>query len=196
MTATHHILRRLILGICAATLLLPTVSANVNDLQSALALASKHQTIADAGGSMKLYSLTANYNGKDKRWRFQFYDGKDKLHNVHIDQAGKIRYHARNKGNLRIFDHVELKTLPHPSETLIHNLVEQARKALKALNFKLAEKDTVYIRYQLHNHLTHKNKAYHVWTVTLPVGDGKQGKNVSFKDGSVDTISNAIIHGE
>ena len=169
--------------------------AEITNIKEALDVAIKHENISSVGEKMKLYSLSANYNGANKRWSFQFYDGGSNLHGITVDKSGKARYFARNKGSMRIFDDIDFTKLPAPNAILINGLIAQSKTALTALDFKPLDNGKLYINYYVRSEYKQKDKAYHAWNVTIPIGDGKQGKNVAFKNGKIDTINNSTIFG-
>jgi len=194
MTTITHTLQKLAAGFLAAAII-TSAHAEVTNIKDALGIALKQETIAAAGEKMKLYSLSANYNGDNKRWSFQFYDGGSNLHSVTIDQSGKARYYARDKGSMRIFDDVDFTKLPAPNEVLIDDLMGKGKTALKALKFIAFDNGKLYVNYYVRSEFRQKDKAYHSWSVTIPIGDGKQGKKVAFKNGEIDTINNSTIYG-
>ncbi|MBK1829683.1 hypothetical protein JIN77_03020 [Verrucomicrobiaceae bacterium R5-34] len=179
---------------CFAAFAMATAAmADVNTPKEALDIALKNETIAAAGEKMKLYSMSSNYDGTRKRWSFSFYDGGDKTHSVSVDDKGKANYYARDKSSMRIFEDLDFSKLPAPSEVLIEDSVSKAKTALEALGFSPITDKKVYVSYYLRSELRQKDQAYHAWQVSLPTGDGKQGKMVSFKNGKLDTIMNSSI---
>ncbi|MCP5536541.1 MAG: hypothetical protein H7A51_09960 [Akkermansiaceae bacterium] len=195
MTTITHMIRGYAAAFLVAATLTTASLAGVTNANDALGVAMKQESIAAGGGKMKLYSLTANYNGDNKRWRFQFYDGGASLHSVTVDKSGKVRYYARDKGSIRIFDDIDFNKLPAPNEVLVEGLVEKATAALAALKFKPLDNGRLYLNYYVCSEHRQKDKAYHAWSVTIPIGDGKTAKTVAFKNGEIDTINNATIHG-
>lgn len=175
--------------------MITSAQADVVNIKGALAIALKNKTIAAAGEQMKLFSLSANYNGANKIWSFQFYDGGAHLHSCSVDKSGKVRYYARDKGSMRIFDDVDFTKLPAPNEVFIDDLVGKGKAALAALKFKTLDNGKLYVNYYVRSEFSQKDKAYHSWSVTIPIGDGKQGKKVSFKNGDVYEIRNSTIYG-
>ncbi len=195
MIKKTQILNKVAASIFLAAAITTSASADVANIKDALAVALKNETVAAAGEKMKLYSLTCNYNGDSKRWSFQFYDGGSNLHSVSVDKAGKARYYAREKGSMRIFDDLDFSKLPAPNEVLIEDIIGKASASLEALGFKPVDNGKLYINYYVRSEYRQKDKAYHAWSVTIPIGDGKAGKIVAFKDGVVDTINNSTIYG-
>lgn len=198
MTTITHTIQKLATGLIIAAALSASnsqVQAEVTNVKDALGVALKQETIAAAGDKMKLYSLSANYNDAKKRWSFQFYDGGANLHSVTVDQSGKARYYARDKGSMRIFDDVDFSKLPAPDKVLIDDLVGKGKAALAALKFKTLDNGKLYLNYYVRSEYRQKDKAYHAWSVTIPIGDGKKGKSVAFKNGEIDTINNSTIYG-
>jgi len=181
----------------AATIITSTtaVKADVANVKDALAVALKNETIAAAGEKMKLYSLSAQMNGAKKRWSFQFFDGGANIHSVSIDQTGKARYYSRDKGSMRIFDDINFSKLPAPNDVLIDDIVTKGKEALAALKFETVDNGKLYMNYYVRSEMRQKDTAYHAWSVTVPIGDGKKGKTVNFKNGAIDTISNSTIYG-
>ena len=177
----------------AAFAMVTTATAEVNTPSEALAIALKNETVAAGGEKMKLYSMSSNYDGTRKRWSFQFYDGGDKSHSVSVDDKGKANYYARDKGSMRIFDDLDFTKLPAPSAVMIADSIGKAKTALEALGFKPITDKKVYISYYLRSELRQKDQPYHAWQVSLPTGDGKQGKMVGFKNGELDTVMNSSI---
>ena len=171
------------------------VKADVANVNDALAIALKNETIAAAGEKMKLYSLSSQYNSDKKRWSFQFYDGGENLHSISIDQAGKARYYARDKGSMRVFDDIDFSKLPAPNDVIIADIIAQGKEALTALKFKTIDNGKFFVSYYVRSEMRQKDKAYHAWSVTVPIGDGKKGKTVNFKNGVIDTIANSTIYG-
>jgi hypothetical protein len=195
MTTITHTIRKFTASFVAAAIVTTSATADVTNVKEALGLALKQEAIAAAGYKMKLYSLSANYNGDNKRWSFQFYDGGTSLHSCSIDKSGKVRYYVRDKGSMRIFDDVDFTKLPAPNEVLIEDLVGQGKAALTALKFKTLDNGKLYVNYYVRSEFRQKDKAYHSWSVTIPIGDGKKGKTVAFKNGAIDTINNSTIYG-
>ncbi|MEJ6570905.1 MAG: hypothetical protein QNL01_00050 [Akkermansiaceae bacterium] len=195
MTTITHTIRKFAASFVAAAIVTTSATADVTNVKEALGLALKQEAIAAAGYKMKLYSLSANYNGDNKRWSFQFYDGGTSLHSCSIDKSGKVRYYVRDKGSMRIFDDVDFTKLPAPNEVLIEDLVGQGKAALTALKFKTLDNGKLYVNYYVRSEFRQKDKAYHSWSVTIPIGDGKKGKTVAFKNGAIDTINNSTIYG-
>ncbi len=194
MTTTPNLLHRTVAIAAAAITMASTAQAEITNIKEALAAALKNETIAAAGDKMKLYSLSANYKGNTKRWSFQFYDGGANVHSIYMDKSGKARYSARNKGSLRIFDDLDFSKLPAPTEVLIDNVAAKAKEVLIALKFKPVENGKLYISYSLRSEFRQKDKPAHFWNVTIPIGDGKKGKLISFKNGQLDTMMNATIY--
>jgi hypothetical protein len=195
MTKTPLTISKIAAAFFLAAAITTSASAEVANIKDALGVALKNETIAATGEKMKLYSLTCNYNGTNKRWSFQFYDGGANLHSVSIDKSGKARYYAREKGNMRIFDDIDFTKLPAPNDVLIEDIVGKATAALAALQFKALDNGKLYINYYVRSEYRQKDKAYHAWSVTIPIGDGKKGKVVAFKNGTIDTINNSTIYG-
>jgi hypothetical protein len=195
MTTITHTIRKFTASFVAAAIVTTSATADVTNVKEALGLALKQEAIAAAGYKMKLYSLSANYNGDNKRWSFQFYDGGTSLHSCSIDKSGKVRYYVRDKGSMRIFDDVDFTKLHAPNEVLIEDLVGQGKAALTALKFKTLDNGKLYVNYYVRSEFRQKDKAYHSWSVTIPIGDGKKGKTVAFKNGAIDTINNSTIYG-
>ena len=195
MTTITHTIRKFAASFVAAAIVTTSATADVTNVKEALGLALKQETIAAAGYKMKLYSLSVNYNGDNKRWSFQFYDGGTSLHSCSIDKSGKVRYYVRDKGSMRIFDDVDFTKLPAPNEVLIEDLVGQGKAALTALKFKTLDNGKLYVNYYVRSEFRQKDKVYHSWSVTIPIGDGKKGKTVAFKNGAIDTINNSTIYG-
>ncbi len=195
MTTITHTIRKFTASFVAAAIVTTSATADVTNVKEALGLALKQEAIAAAGYKMKLYSLSANYNGDNKRWSFQFYDGGTSLHSCSIDKSGKVRYYVRDKGSMRIFDDVDFTKLPAPNEVLIEDLVGQGKAALTALKFKTLDNGKLYVNYYVRSEFRQKDKVYHSWSVTIPIGDGKKGKTVAFKNGAIDTINNSTIYG-
>ena len=195
MTTITHTIRKFAASFVAAAIVTTSATADVTNVKEALGLGLKQETIAAAGYKMKLYSLSVNYNGDNKRWSFQFYDGGTSLHSCSIDKSGKVRYYVRDKGSMRIFDDVDFTKLPAPNEVLIEDLAGQGKAALTALKFKTLDNGKLYVNYYVRSEFRQKDKAYHSWSVTIPIGDGKKGKTVAFKNGAIDTINNSTIYG-
>lgn len=195
MTTITHTIRKFAASFVAAAIVTTSATADVTNVKEALGLALKQEAIAAAGYKMKLYSLSVNYNGDNKRWSFQFYDGGTSLHSCSIDKSGKVRYYVRDKGSMRIFDDVDFTKLPAPNEVLIEDLVGQGKAALTALKFKTLDNGKLYVNYYVRSEFRQKDKVYHSWSVTIPIGDGKKGKTVAFKNGAIDTINNSTIYG-
>lgn len=202
MTTYPSLGRKLIVGFMTSLIVTLSIQADVTNIKDALGIALQQKAIEAGGDKMKLYSLSANYNGKTKRWSFQFYDGGANLHSITIDQSGKARHYPRDKGTMRIFDNVDFSKLPAPKEILIDDLVDQGVAALKALNFKPTDNGKLYLKYYVRSENLQKDKPYHSWSVTIPIdiaegkkSENKQGKTVTFKNGKIDTVTNAIIYG-
>ncbi|BDS04970.1 hypothetical protein NT6N_00100 [Oceaniferula spumae] len=177
----------------AALAMTIAVSAQVNNTKEALAVALKNETVAAGGEKMKLYAVSGNYNGTNKRWSFQFYDGGANVHSVSVDEKGKANYYSREKGSTRVFDDLDFSKLPAPSEVLVEDAIGKAKTALEALGFKPITDGKLYISYYVRSEYRQKDVPVHDWKVTLPIGDGKQGKMVGFKNGGVDTVMNSTI---
>ena len=96
---------------------------------------------------------------------------------------------------MRIFDDVDFTKLPAPNEVLIDDLLGKGKAALVALKFKTLDSGKLYVNYYVRSEFRQKDKAYHAWSVTIPIGDGKKGKTVAFKNGIIDTINNSTIYG-
>ena len=205
-----YIVKKFTLGFLVTLVTIASIHAEITTIKGALDVVLKQKAIAEAGEKMKLYSLAVNYNGKTKRWSFQFYDGGAKLHGITIDQSGKTRYYPRDKGTLRVFDHIDFSKLPAPHDVLIHNIIDQGKATLKQLNFHPVRNGKIYIKYYVRHETLQQDKAYHSWSITMPtsggMGDGLnkekgkvnnrlQGKTVTFKNGKVDTVTNAIVYG-
>lgn len=171
------------------------VKAEITNAKEALDAALKNETIAAAGDKMKLYSMNANYNGDRKTWGFQFYDGGANVHSVYVDKKGKVRYSARDKGSMRIFDDLDFTKLPAPTEVFVADSIKTSIEALKALGFEHKDNGKLYINYYLRSEPRDKDVPLHRWSVTIPVGDGKKGKIVGFQNGKLDTIMNTTIYG-
>ena len=137
MTTITHTIRKFTASFVAAAIVTTSATADVTNVKEALGLALKQEAIAAAGYKMKLYSLSANYNGDNKRWSFQFYDGGTSLHSCSIDKSGKVRYYVRDKGSMRIFDDVDFTKLPAPNEVLIEDLVGQGKPLSQHLSSRL-----------------------------------------------------------
>lgn len=195
MIKKTQILNKVAASVFLAAAITTSASADVTNIKDALGVALKNETVAAAGEKMKLYSLTCNYNGDNKRWSFQFYDGGSNLHSVSVNKTGKASYYAREKGSMRIFDDLDFSKLPAPNDVLIEDIIGKASAALSALGFKPVDNGKLYINYYVRSEYRQKDKAYHAWSVTIPIGDGKKGKIVAFKDGVVDTINNSTIYG-
>lgn len=177
----------------AALALAASAAAQVSNTKEALAVALKNETIAAAGDKMKLYMVSGNYNGASKRWSFQFYDGGANVHTVSVNEKGKANYYSRDKGSTRVFDDLDFSKLPAPGEVLVDDSINKAKAALEALGFKPITDGKLYISYYVRSEYRQKDKPVHDWKVTLPTGDGKQGKVVGFKNGTVDTVMNSSI---
>lgn len=177
----------------AALALTAAATAQVANTKDALAIALKNSTIAAGGEKMKLYMVSGNHSGTSKRWSFQFFDGGDKVHTISVNDKGKANYYARDKGSTRVFDDLDFSKLPAPNDILIEDAIGKAKTALEALGFKPITDGKLYISYYVRSEYRQKDKAVHDWKVTLPTGDGKQGKVVGFKNGTVDTIMNSTI---
>lgn len=195
MKNTKQTFRRWAIAFLTAAAITTTASANVANVKDALAVALKNETIAAGGEKMKLYSLNANYNGANKRWSFQFYDGGANIHSVSVDKNGKARYYARDKGSMRVFDDLDWTKLPAPNDVLIADIVDQAKAALAALKFETLDNGKIYMNYYVRSEYRQKDKPYHAWSVTLPLKEGKKGKTVGFKNGKLDTILNSTLYG-
>ncbi len=187
-------LKQLAIAILTTAIFSVSAAAGVSNIKDALDIALKNKTIAKGGGKMKLYSINASYNGANKRWTFQFYDGGSNIHSVSIDKSGKARYYRRDKGSMRIFDEVDFSKLPAPSTIFIDDIINKSTTALKALGFTPVENGKLRLDYYLRNEYRQKDKAYHSWRVTIPIGKGKEGKTVTFKNGAIETVSNATIY--
>jgi hypothetical protein len=179
----------------SAAAITATASADITNVKEALDAAMKQETIAAGGEKMKLYSLNANYNGATKRWSFQFYDGGANIHSVSVDKTGKARYYSRDKGTMRVFDDLDWTKLPAPSAVLIDDIIGQSKAALAALKFETVDNGKIYMNYYVRSEYRQKDKAYHAWSVTLPLKAEKQGKTVGFKDGKIDTILTSTLYG-
>jgi len=177
----------------AAFAMAATATAEVNTPKEALAIALKNETVAAGGDKMKLYSMSSSYDGDRKRWSFSFYDGGEKSHSVSVDGKGKANYYARDKGTMRIFEDLDFSKLPAASEVIVDDSIGKAKTALEALGFKPLTDKKVYISYYLRSETRQKDVAVHAWQVSLPTGDGKQGKMVGFKNGAIDTVMNSSI---
>ncbi|MFK7910480.1 MAG: hypothetical protein AB8F34_07745 [Akkermansiaceae bacterium] len=195
MKTTKLTIRNWAVALLSAAAISATASAEVATVKDALAVALKNETIAAAGDKMKLYSLNGNYNGATKRWSFQFYDGGANIHSVSVDKAGKARYYSRDKGSMRIFDDIDWTKLPAPNDVLIEDLLGQATAALAALKFETIDNGKIYMNYYVRSEYRQKDKAYHAWSVTLPLKEAKKGKTVGFKDGKIDTIMTSTLYG-
>ncbi len=195
MTTITHTISKFAASFVAAAIVTTSATADVTNVKDALGVALKQETIAAGGEKMKLYSLSANYNGDNKRWSFQFYDGGTNLHSVTIDKSGKARYYARDKGSMRIFDDVDFTKLPAPNEVLIDDLIGKGKAALTALKFKPLDNGKLFVNYYVRSEFRQKDKPYHTWSVTIPIGDGKQGKIVAFKNGNIYEIRNTTTYG-
>ena len=170
-----------------------TASAQVATTKDALAIALKNETIAAGGEKMKLYMISGNYNGATKRWSFQFFDGGANVHSVSVDGKGKANYYSRDKGSSRVFEDLDFSELPAPGEVRVEDAVGKAKTALEALGFKPIDSGKLYISYYVRSEYRQKDQAVHDFKVTLPTGDGKQGKIVGFKNGVLDTVMNSTI---
>ena len=170
-------------------------SAQVANVQDALNIALKNETIANSGDKMKLYSVNAIYNRNNKNWSFQFYDGGDNIHNVSVNNTGKTRYYARDKGTIPIFDSINWEKLPTPNDVLVENITKKAKAALHALKFDIIDNGKIYMSYHIQSEPRQKNKAFHSWSITLPLKETGKGKTVGFKNGKIDTILTSMIQG-
>ena len=170
-----------------------TASAEVSTIKDALGVALKNETIAAGGEKMKLYSANAYTSGTRTYWSFQFYDSGANLHSVRVDGAGKASYSSRDKGSMSVFDDLDFSKLPAPSEVLVEGAMEKAKAALVALGFKPTNSGKYQISYYVRSEYRQKDTPVHDFKVSLPTGDGKAGKMVGFKNGSIDTIMNSSI---
>ena len=188
----------LLCGTLAAVLSLVSstaLHAELNNVSDALEVAIKHEAVSKRGETIRLYSLSANYLGDKKRWNFYFFDTGENLHAVTVTNSGKALHHLRSKGDLRIFEELNFSQLPHPREVLLDGLIQKGIAAMSALKFKPVNDGQLHLRYQIVNDPRNKDKARHLWSVTLPIGDGKKGKTATFMNGQIDTVTNAIISG-
>lgn len=167
--------------------------AQVSNLKEALDLALKNETIAAAGEKMKLYSASAYVSHGNKSWSFQFYGGGAELHSIRINTKGKASYSSRNKGTNKVFEDIDFSKVPAPSEVLVADGLAKAQKALEALGFKPTNSGNFQISYFVRSEYRQKEVPSHDYKVSLTIGDGKQGKTVTFKNGNIDTISNSGI---
>lgn len=195
MNNTITSIRYWAVALLSAATITTAASAEVTNIKEALDVAMKNETIAAGAAKMKLYSLNANYNGANKRWSFQFYDGGANIHSVSVDKSGKARYYARDKGSMRIFDDIDWTKLPAPGEVLIDDIVGKATAALAALKFETIDNGKIYMNYYVRSEYRQKDKAYHAWSVTLPLKEAKKGKTVGFKNGQIDTIMTSTLYG-
>ena len=179
----------------ALTASAPVIHADVTNIKDALAIAMEHEAVSTSGEKIKLYSLSAHYHGTKKRWNFQFFNTGENLHNVTVTSLGNALHYLRSKGDISVFKNLDFSQLPAPKEVLLGGLIEKGMSAITALKFKPASNSNLYIRYQLRNDLLKKDKACHVWSITIPIGDGKQAKTATFLNGQIDTVTNAIISG-
>jgi len=168
-------------------------TAQVTTTKDALATALKNETIAAGGEKMKLYSVSGNFNGATKRWTFAFYDGGANVHSVSVDGKGKANYYSRDKGSTRVFEDLDFTKLPAPSAVIVEDAIGKAKTALEALGFKPIDSGKLYISYYLRSEYRQKDQPVHDYKITMPTGDGKQGKMVGFKNGALDTIMNSTI---
>lgn len=178
----------------ALAALTAAASAQVTNLKEALDAALKNSTIAAAEGKMKLYAASASKSGANPYWSFQFYDGGTNVHSVSINGKGKVNYSTRDKGSsTRVFEDLDITQLPAPNDILVEGAMEKSKAALEALGFKLTNSGNYQISYYLRSEFRQKDKASHEFRVSLPIGDGKQGKTVGFKNGNIDTIANSSV---
>ena len=111
------------------------------------------------------------------------------------DTSEEALWLAGKVSSMRIFDDIDFSKLPAPNDVLIENIIAQGKEALTALKFKTIDNGKLFVSYYVRSEMRQKDKAYHAWSVTLPIGDGKKGKTVNFKNGEIDTISNSTIYG-
>ena len=189
----NNSLSRSFLTFIALAVITITCSAQITTIKEALDVALKNETVATSGGKMKLYSANAYTNSNGKSWSFTFYDGGEHRHSVRVDEKGKKHYTTQPKGSLRVFKDIDFSKLPAPSSVLVEDAMKKSKTALEALGFKPTNSGKYQITYYVRSELRQKNKAFHNYKVSLPTGDGKQGKTVSFKNGKLDTISNSSI---
>lgn len=195
MKTTPNLPSRALAIAAAAITIVSAAQAGVTNIKEALATALKNQTIAAAGDKMKLYALSASYQGDTKHWTIQLHDGGTKIHTIHINNTGKTRHSARNKSNLRIFNDLDFSKLPAPTEVLIDDVAAKAKEALSALKFTPTGNGKLHIIYNLNPGFLQKGQPCHTWRVIIPVGDGKKGKTVIFKNGRLDSILTTPITG-
>ena len=188
-------LARVICILAVGVLATNNVLAKVNTLKEALDTALKHKEIEDSVEKVKLHALAAHYNGDNKRWRFQLYDGGEQLHYISVDSSGKVRHYKRDLSGFQIFDDVDFSKIPPPSDVIAHDLIKSSKAALEALQFKVVDNGKIYLNYAVRSELKKKDTPYHAWSVTLPIGDGKVAKSVVHKNGVIEEIRNAIIAG-
>lgn len=169
--------------------------AETGSVRDALELALKHDALSGREASIRLFSLSANYLGAKKRWNFLFFDAGENLHAVTVTNSGKALHHLRNKGDIRIFDQLDFSQLPPPREVLLDGLIEKGIAAISALKFSPVKDGPFHLRYQLDHNARKKDEARHLWSITIPVGDGKRGKTATFLNGRIDTVTNAILSG-
>ena len=179
----------------ALTASAPGIRADVTNIKDALGIAMEHEAVSTSGEKIKLYSLSAHYHGSKKRWNFQFFSTGENLHNVTVTSSGNALHYLRSKADIDIFKNLDFSQLPAPKEVLLDQLIDKGISAITALKFKPASNSNLYIRYQLRNDLLKKDKACHVWSITIPIGDGKKAKTATFLNGQIDTVTNAIISG-
>lgn len=169
-------------------------SAQVVNITKALGMALKNETIIASGNKLKLIDANAYTSGSGMYYSFSFYDGSANVHSVRVDPKGKVNYSALEKNSqTRVFEDVDLSTLPAPSEVIVENAIQKAKTALETLGFKPTDSGKIQIHYHLRAEYRQKSTAVHDYKVSLPTGDGKQGKTVVFKNGNIDQVINSTI---
>lgn len=96
---------------------------------------------------------------------------------------------------MRVFDDLDWSKLPAPADVLIEDVVGKAKAALAALKFETLDNGKIYMNYYVRSEYRQKDKAYHAWSVTLPLKEAKKGKTVGFKNGQIDTIMTSTLYG-
>jgi len=166
----------------------PVSSATVLE---ALDKALKHEKLAPMADKLKLYSCNCSAIPNNTSYSFTFFDGGDMLHTLSI-RKDKEYYSSREKGSFSLFKDLDFSAVPAPKEVVMAGMVENAKKALTALEFAPST-DKVFISYSLRNQFKEKTKAVHYWYVTMLVGDGSSSKMIGFKDGKLSSMAESSI---
>ena len=185
-----------IFSLLAAFSFVGTVSAEPKTIQEALAIVLEEETIKAGGEKMKLYMASSSRDEKSIYYSFNFWDGGENTHTVSVDKNGKTRYFAKEKSKfMRIFDDLDFTKLPAPSAIFIEDIEGKCVQYLAAVGFIPAKGGRIIINYSLRSEYRQKDKAKHVWNVTMPIADGKRGKIVVFANGELEAIMHTNMYG-